>query len=124
MTAYWTRGEDFAEVAAEMSDDISNAVDGGIMGWIREGEWGAEFDRQLREAEINVLSEPFRSRGGWHIMQVLERRQYDDTEYSVKEKARESIYRRKLDSAYRSWLDDIRSEAYIEIRMGEQGSQG
>ena len=118
------QGEDFAAVAADMSDDISNAVDGGLIGWVREGERGPEFDQQLLQAEVNVLSEPFRSRAGWHIMQVLERRQHDDTDFSIREKARESIYRRKLDSAYRSWLGDIRSEAYIEIRMGEQGSQG
>ena len=118
------QGEDFAAVAADMSDDISNAVDGGLIGWVREGERGPGFDRQLLQSEVNVLSEPFRSSGGWHIMQVLERRQHDDTDFSIREKARESIYRRKLDSAYRSWLGDIRSEAYIEIRMGDQGNQG
>ncbi|MGV0005727.1 MAG: peptidylprolyl isomerase [Candidatus Porifericomitaceae bacterium WSBS_2022_MAG_OTU9] len=118
------QGDDFAVVAADMSDDIGNAVDGGVLGWVRAGERGPDFDQVLQDAEINELSEPVRSRGGWHIIQVLERRQYDDTEFSIKEKARESIYRRKLDSAYRGWLDDMRNEAYIEVRLGDQGSQG
>jgi peptidyl-prolyl cis-trans isomerase SurA len=66
------------------------------------------------------ISEPFRSPFGWHLVQVLERRVYDNTEDMLKAKARDSIRERKADEATELWLRRLRDEAYVEIKLGEE----
>ena len=73
-------GEDFGELAKLLSDDPGSASTGGEMDWTGPGEFVPEFEEVANAIEIGVVSEPFRSRFGWHILEVLERRTYDNTD--------------------------------------------
>lgn len=113
-------GEDFAQIARQHSDDRGSALDGGNLGWVTKGQMVPEFEEVMIYSDVGVISHPFRSEFGWHIMQVTERRSYDGTEEIKRSKARRAIGQRKKDDRLQSWLRRLRDEAYVEFRLDEE----
>ena len=109
-------GDDFAELAKGNSDDTVSAADGGNLGWTSSGDLVPEFEAAMDELQPNQISEPINTQYGWHIVQVLERRQHDSTEDVKRARAREAIRTRKLDEAREAWLQQLRDDAYVEYR--------
>jgi peptidyl-prolyl cis-trans isomerase SurA len=110
-------GADFGEVAKLMSDDPGSANSGGDMGWTGPGTFVPEFEEVANNAKIGVVSEPFRTRFGWHILEVLDRRTYDNTEDLKEENCDLQIRNSKLANESEIWQRRIRDDAYVEIRM-------
>jgi peptidyl-prolyl cis-trans isomerase SurA len=109
-----TDGENFADLANEYSEDPGSKIKGGDLGWASPGMFVPAFERIMNSLEINELSEPFQSQFGWHLMQVLERKEVDMTSTLLEAKARQAISNRKIDEELRLWLRKIRNEAYVE----------
>jgi peptidyl-prolyl cis-trans isomerase SurA len=65
---------------------------------------------------LNGISDPFQSRFGLHIVQVLERREVTVEPRQLREQARAQLRERKFDEAYKEWISDLRSRAFIEMR--------
>ncbi len=114
-------GEDFAALARSHSDDPVSAVKGGDLGWLSPGDTVPEFEHQITELRAGDFSQPFRSPQGWHLVQVVERRSHDNTDESMKQKAREAIKERKSNEEIELWLRRLRDESYVEIRLPEAG---
>jgi len=112
-------GENFNELARAHSDDTMSAAEGGDLGWITPGDLVPEFEEVMNSLEPGEVSMPFKSDFGWHIVQVLERRQHDNTEEHRRAKAREAIRKRKSEEAVQNWLREMRDEAYVELRLTE-----
>ncbi len=112
-------GDDFTKLAKAHSDDKISAADGGDLGWSSPGELAPQFENVMNQLNINEISEPFKTQFGWHILQVLERREHDNTENARRKKASEEIRRRKSEEAHQNWLRHLRDEAYIEYRLDE-----
>lgn len=112
-------GDDFAKLAKANSDDKLSAAQGGDLGWSSPGRLVPQFEKVMDELEIGDISQPFETQFGWHILQVLERREFDDTENARREKASETIRRRKSEEAHQNWLRHLRDEAYVEYRLNE-----
>lgn len=112
-------GDDFAKLAKAHSDDTVSATDGGNLGWSSPGRLVPEFEKIMNQLGPNEISEPFETQFGWHLLQVLERREYDDTENARRTKASETIRRRKSEEAHQNWLRHLRDEAYVEYRLDE-----
>lgn len=110
-------GEDFATLARSHSDDTASAIKGGELGWISPGNTVPEFEQQMGSLAVNELSQPFRSQFGWHLLQVLERRQHDNTQDALKMKAYENIRNRKVSEATDLWLRQLRGDAYVEVHL-------
>lgn len=110
-------GEDFAELARRHSADPGSASRGGDLGWVEPGQMVAEFQRAMDALAPQEIGEPVKTRFGWHLVQVLERRQHDDTEDFTRDMARESIFRRKAEEEHAEWLRRLREEAYVELRL-------
>jgi peptidyl-prolyl cis-trans isomerase SurA len=110
-------GEDFSEVAKLMSDDPGSANSGGEMGWTSPGEFVPEFEEVADRSEIGVLSEPFRSRFGWHILEVLERRVYDNTEELKESNCVQRVRNGKLNNETELWTRRIRDEAFVQKKI-------
>ena len=110
-------GEDFAEIARGNSDDKGSAVKGGELGWVPPGALVPAFETVMNELPPNQLSQPVQTQFGWHLIQVLERQQSNDSEEFEKNKAREEIFKRKAEEETELWLRRIRDEAYVEIRL-------
>ena len=110
------KGEDFSKLASEFSQDPGSKVNGGDLGWATPGSFVPQFEQVMNSLGINQISEPFRSPFGWHIMQVLERRQQDETAQMQRSNAEQSIQQRKAEEELQLWLRRIRDEAYVEYR--------
>ncbi|MDH4073399.1 MAG: peptidylprolyl isomerase, partial [Gammaproteobacteria bacterium] len=110
-------GEDFGEVAKLLSDDPGSANGGGEMDWTGPGEFVPEFEEVANSLEIGVLSEPFRSRFGWHILEVLGRRTYDNTEDLKRSNCVQRVRNGKLANESELWVRRIRDEAFVDIRI-------
>ena len=112
-------GEDFATLAKVTSDDTASGSLGGDLGWSSPGRMVPEFENVLNTLKPGEISQPFKSRFGWHIVQVISRRKHDDTESYLKSKAREEIHERKVTEQTNIWIRRIRDEAYVEYRLDE-----
>ena len=109
-------GGDFAALAKQYSDDAT-ADQGGELGWVARGAVVPEFQQVMDSLEPGQISEPFRSRFGWHIVQVTERRERDATDEALRERARQAVFQRKVEESTAAWARRLREEAYVEIRL-------
>ncbi|OIP15218.1 MAG: molecular chaperone SurA [Comamonadaceae bacterium CG_4_9_14_3_um_filter_60_33] len=106
---------DFAALAREFSQDGS-AAQGGDLGWANPGMFVPEFEQAINQLAPGEVSEPLLSRFGLHLIQLLERRQVSLTQAQQREAVRAQLREKKLDEALRSWLQEQRGRAYVELR--------
>jgi peptidyl-prolyl cis-trans isomerase SurA len=113
-------GADFATVAKESSEDPNSRGEGGDLGWFPGDAFGPAFGEQVAGVGDGQVTEPFRTDAGWHIVQRVEARQSDVTDANQRAQVRETIGRRKLEDEYNRFLQEMRGEAYVNIRTGAQ----
>ncbi len=112
-------GAAFNELARANSDDGASAVKGGDLGWLSPGDTIPPFEKAMDALAADEISKPFETQFGWHILQVLGRRDRDSTEEVKRAKAAEALRKRKVDEELQNWFRQIRDEAYIEYRLDE-----
>jgi peptidyl-prolyl cis-trans isomerase SurA len=110
-------GEDFAVIASATSQDPGSAADGGDLGWSGPGTFVPEFDKQVAALQDNEISQPFKTQYGWHIVQVLGRRQHDSTDDMRRNRAFAELRESKAEEETELWLRRLRDEAFVEYRM-------
>lgn len=108
-------GAKFEDLARLQSEDAS-ASKGGDLGWINPGDTVPEFEKAMNALKPGEISDPVQTPFGWHLIQVLERRNQDVTEERQKLLARQAIRERKGDEAFQDWVRQIRDAAYVELR--------
>ncbi|MBB1427125.1 peptidylprolyl isomerase SurA [Shewanella sp. SG44-2] len=106
---------DFAKLATQYSEDPGSAAKGGELDWADPSMYVPEFTQTLASLQEGQYSEPFRTTHGWHVVQLESRRKTDATEQFNSNRAHQLIFRRKFNEELQNWLDEMRSEAYIEI---------
>ncbi len=116
-------GEEFAVLAEEYSDDPSSALAGGDLGWNNGENFVPEFQAAMAEAEIGVVTEPFETEYGWHILEVQDRRVEDLSEDALNELALRAIYERRFDELLQGWIKEVRDEAFVQILAGTASSE-
>ena len=109
-------GEDFAGLAQTASQDVGTAADGGDLDWAAADSFPPEFAKVLDGLKINEISEPFRTQAGWHIVQLLGRRKYDDTKELQRKQASDQIRASKVDEETELWLRRLRDDAYVDLK--------
>ena len=119
-----TAGDDFGDLARGNSDDKGSAVKGGDLGFVSPGALVPEFEQAMNALEKDQLSEPVQSQFGWHLIQVLERKESEDNDEVLKKKAQDDIFSRRVGEETELWLKKIRDEAYVEIRVPEYIPEG
>jgi peptidyl-prolyl cis-trans isomerase SurA len=105
---------DFGELAKKYSEDGS-APNGGNLGWMSPGDLVPEFEQAMNRLQIGEVSNPVKSEFGWHLIQVLERREAQLTVEKQREFARAAIRERKFEQAYQDWLRELRDTATVKI---------
>jgi peptidyl-prolyl cis-trans isomerase SurA len=111
------KGESFAGIASTASEDPGSAPDGGDLGWSGPGTFVPEFDKAIADLKENEISEPFKTRYGWHIVQMLGTRSYDSTDDVRRQKAFAAIRESKADEETELWLRRLRDDAFVETKM-------
>jgi len=112
-------GTDFAELARLQSQDAS-APKGGDLGWLSPGDTVPDFERTMNQLKIGELSQPIKTEFGWHLVQVLARREEDMSKERGRLTARQALRERKSDEAYQEWLRQLRDKTYVDIRNDER----
>lgn len=110
-------GEDFAAFASSVSEDPSSAVEGGDLDWLGPGATVPEFEAVMNELDEGEISEPFQSQFGWHIVQVLGRRQVDASEEMLRQRAFVQLRQSKADQELELWARRLRDESYVETDL-------
>ncbi len=109
-------GTPFAELARQYSEDIGSAMEGGELGWTSPGQLVDAFQTAMDNTPKGSVAAPFRSRYGWHVLQVEDRRQQDVTDEMRRTMARNYLHQRKFQEELDGWLRKIRDEAYVDIK--------
>ena len=113
------QGEDFAALARAHSQDPGSGSQGGDLGWVTPGQMVAEFEQTMNTLAPGEVSQPVKSRFGWHLIQVQERREQDDTDQHRRSRAQESIRQRKTEEELEIWLRRLRDESYVEYHLDD-----
>jgi peptidyl-prolyl cis-trans isomerase SurA len=109
--------EDFAVLAKTNSQDAGSAVNGGDLGWTQGDSFVPEFAASAESLKVNEISQPFHTQYGWHIMQLLGHRDFDNTADAARERAFEALRDSRVEEATELWLQQIRDESYVELRL-------
>lgn len=112
-------GTKFEEMARQYSEDGS-ASNGGDLGWVNPGDTVPAFEKEMNSLGLGEISPPILTPFGWHIIQVLERREQDMSKEAARLKARQEIRARKAEEAYNDWIRELRDKAYVEMRLEDK----
>jgi len=109
-------GRDFDAIAKLYSDDPGSALSGGDLGWSRAGLFVPEFEAIMNNSEIGELSQVFHTEHGYHFLEVTGRRIEDFSERFKMGQAENYLRNQMFEEELESWLNEIRDNAFIEIR--------
>ena len=110
-------GESFAVLAKSNSDDMASALKGGDLGWVEPGALVPAFEKVMNGLAINEISEPVQTQFGWHMIQVLKRKEKDNSEDFKRNQIKEEIRKRKIEEETELWLRRLRDEASVDIYL-------
>ena len=110
-------GDDFGTVARAVSEDPESATDGGDLEWLSPGETVPEFEQAVAQLPLHELSEPIKSRFGWHLAEVLERRSFDTTDDMKRTECARQIRASKAEEERQLWLRRLRDQAFVDVRQ-------
>lgn len=106
---------DFPRLAKQYSLDPVSAMKGGDLGWISPGELVPEVEKAMDKLPLHVVSHPIKSRFGWHFIEVLERKQEDDTAAYERQQVQQFLQQRKFSEAVQNWQQRLRGQAFIQV---------
>ena len=110
-------GEDFGAIAKLLSDDPGSVNNGGEMDWSGPGTFVPEFEEVVNSLEIGEISEPFQTRFGWHIVELMDKRVYDNTEDLKRGNCIAKIRNSKIEEETQLWIQRLRDQAFVDIRI-------
>ena len=111
------KGEEFGALAKVLSEDPGSGAEGGDLGWTGPGSFVPEFERTLDALKENEISQPFRTQFGWHIIQLLGRRQFDNSDELRRQRAFTQLRESKADEETELWLRRIRDDSFVEYKL-------
>jgi peptidyl-prolyl cis-trans isomerase SurA len=114
--------EDFAEIARQSSQDVS-APQGGDLGWLNPGDTVPAFQQAMNGLKPGQVSQPIKSPFGWHLIQVLERRQHDIADEYKRVQARRILFARRAEPAFEDYLSQLHDQAYIDNRLEKRDNE-
>jgi peptidyl-prolyl cis-trans isomerase SurA len=115
-------GEDFSALAKVHSEDPGSSINGGELGWASPDVYDPAFRDKIGTLAVNQLSEPFKSKFGWHILELQGKREHDNSEQARRNQVRNFLRQRKLEEERELWQRQLRDESYIENRLLETSS--
>lgn len=112
-----TPGVDFVELAKKKSEGPS-AADGGDLGFFKRGVMVAEFERAAFTLPVGGISEPIRTKFGWHVLKVEERKALAAPPFDeVKDQLRERMLRGQLEKFTEQYVQELRAQAVVDVKL-------
>ncbi len=108
-------GDDFAALARSHSDDKGSALKGGSLDWVSPGDLVKPFEEAMNKLNVKQVSDPVQSQFGWHLIQVLDRENKDNSVEYRRNQVRDALRKRKIEEETELWIRRLRDEAYVEI---------
>ncbi|WGY48609.1 MULTISPECIES: peptidylprolyl isomerase SurA [unclassified Vibrio] len=105
----------FAELARQYSQDPGSAAQNGELGYQTPDLYVPEFKHQVETLPVGQISKPFKTVHGWHIVEVMDRREVDRTDSALKNKAYRILFNRKFNEEASAWLQELRAGAFVEV---------
>ena len=109
-------GKTFATAALEFSEDPNSASEGGELPWFAAGQMPSEIQETADALQPGIVSEPFSTQYGWHILEVLDRRTRNTNQETQRQQAELALRQRKIEQETERWIRTLRNESFIEIR--------
>ncbi|CAH7362657.1 chaperone SurA [Vibrio chagasii] len=110
----------FGDMAQQYSQDPGSAVQDGELGYQTPDLYVPEFKHQVETLPEGKISAPFKTVHGWHIVEVLDRREVDRTDSALKNKAYQILFNRKFNEEAGAWLQEVRASAFVEMVEDDQ----
>lgn len=110
-------GEDFATIAQVVSEDPTSAKDGGDLGFQSPGTFVDAYEITIASMQPGDLSQPFKSPFGWHLVEVLAEKEFDDTDDIRRQRAYRSLLSNKAEEEETIWVRRLRDQAFVEYRL-------
>ncbi|WP_317917888.1 peptidylprolyl isomerase SurA [Vibrio sp. MACH09] len=114
---------DFAQLATQYSQDPGSAAQNGELGYQTPELYVPEFKHQIETLPIGEISEPFKTVHGWHIVEVLDRREVDKTDSAQKNKAYRILFNRKFNEEASTWIQEMRASAFVEYLNDDNSAE-
>ena len=111
-------GEDFKSLAKEHSIDTISAEKGGELGYFKKGDLIKPLENATQNAEIGKIVGPINSPSGFHIIKILDKTESGEDIKFIENRnsIREVIYEKKAEEALKNWLEEMKNQAYIEVK--------
>ncbi|MEW9808853.1 MAG: peptidylprolyl isomerase SurA [Candidatus Symbiodolus clandestinus] len=105
----------FSELARRYSQDPGSAAKGGDLGWADPTIYEPKFAEVLQQLPLNRVSQPIRTKFGWHLIERLGNRQAITSDTERREQAMRLLWERKMAEEVHNWLQEQRAAAYIKV---------
>jgi len=105
------KGEDFAKLANELTEDPSGRKDGGDLGYFTKDQMVPEFSTVAFKLDKGSISDPIKTQFGWHVLKVEDKRKRQPPEYDKVKPQLETFVERK---AQMELVNKLRADAKIE----------
>ena len=108
-------GEDFVALAREYSTDVSNASNGGELGFFGHGLMVEEFEEVAFSIEPGTLSDPVKTKHGYHIIKVTDKKEAKEAVFEDHaEEIKEILIEEEMQGQFADWLDEVKTEYAIK----------
>ena len=110
-------GVDFAELARKKSEGPS-AAEGGDLGFFKRGVMVGDFEKAAFSVPVGGISDPVRTKFGWHVIKVEERRALAARPFDeMKDELRERMLRAQLEKYTDQYVQELRAAANVEVKL-------
>ena len=112
-------GDSFSDLAIRHSADKGSAEKGGELGWAYPGDYVPEFEKAVMQLKIGEISQPIRSIFGFHLIELIDRRQAPLSQERQRKIAKTILKENKLKETTDEWVRELRANSYVEIKIGK-----
>lgn len=110
------RGEDFAKLATENSED-SYAAGGGVGDWLKPGSMIPALEEVLFKLEPGAVSGVIETPMGYHFFRVEAKKEGRNRTFEeAREEILEKIFQEKARARFEEWMEELKRKSYISVR--------
>lgn len=107
-------GKDFKKLAQKNSDELSTNYKGGDLGWFNKDKVLPDFYSKVSKLQVDEVSKPFKTKLGWHLVQLIGKRSNSNSIIAARNRARGILHERKFNQRLELWLKRLHANARVK----------